>query len=132
MRNRAQCKLCKEIIESFHEFDYVSCKCDEIAITGGLVKYECFAKNWENFFRVDEKDKVIPVRLEEDSFDKTKEDKGIYTMSKQDMIDELSRYIESLAQLPDQALSLPVSHYDLLRALTLICPILQCDKSSDN
>ena len=35
MRNRAKCKLCSSVIESYHRYDEVSCKCGEINISGG-------------------------------------------------------------------------------------------------
>lgn len=33
--NKAQCKLCGDIIESKHGHDFVRCKCGEIAVDGG-------------------------------------------------------------------------------------------------
>lgn len=125
MRNRAQCKLCKEIIESFQEFDYVSCKCDEIAITGGKVKYECFAKNWENFLRVDDNDHVIPVRLTEKEEDNLVENHIPVHQSRMDLIEELERLITYSQEMSDQALKQPVSQYELLRFLSLIITILK-------
>lgn len=35
MRNRAQCRICKEIIESTYRHDWVSCKEGHIFIDGG-------------------------------------------------------------------------------------------------
>ena len=35
-RNRCQCDECKDIIESTHVHDYVTCKCGAIAVDGGL------------------------------------------------------------------------------------------------
>ena len=34
-RNRAQCKLCKDIIESKHRHDFVTCKCGKLSVDGG-------------------------------------------------------------------------------------------------
>lgn len=34
-RNRLQCKLCGDIIESKHTHDYVMCSCKKCAIDGG-------------------------------------------------------------------------------------------------
>lgn len=34
-RNRLQCKLCGDIIESTYTHDYVMCKCKQCAIDGG-------------------------------------------------------------------------------------------------
>ncbi len=57
MKNRAKCKKCHSVLESFHEFDYITCKCGEIAISGGNQKLECYANDWSNFLRVDDNDK---------------------------------------------------------------------------
>lgn len=35
MRNRAQCRKCKKIIESKHRHDFVGCDCGAIALDGG-------------------------------------------------------------------------------------------------
>src|SRR5271166_4679007 len=54
IKNRAKCKLCKDILESFHQHDYVTCTCGEISIDGGTSYWRCAAKNWENFLRLDD------------------------------------------------------------------------------
>jgi len=61
MRNRAKCKLCQSVLESFTIQDYVECKCGEIGIWGGNQNLECCARHWSNFLRLDEKDNEIPV-----------------------------------------------------------------------
>lgn len=33
--NRAQCNNCKEIIESEHRHDFVTCKCGDVSVDGG-------------------------------------------------------------------------------------------------
>lgn len=35
-KNKAQCKLCLDVLESKHVHDWVSCKCGAIFIDGGL------------------------------------------------------------------------------------------------
>jgi len=35
IRNRAKCKLCREIIESKFRHDFVQCKCRAIFVDGG-------------------------------------------------------------------------------------------------
>lgn len=35
IRNRCQCRLCGDIIESHHGHDFVRCKCGEIFTDGG-------------------------------------------------------------------------------------------------
>ena len=34
-RNAARCRVCKQVIESKHVHDYVSCACGAIAVDGG-------------------------------------------------------------------------------------------------
>ena len=46
MRNRAKCKLCKNIIESKYEGDNVHCECGEISIDGGNERLSCASLNW--------------------------------------------------------------------------------------
>ena len=36
LKNKAQCKICKDIIESTHRHDFVRCKCGEIFVDGGI------------------------------------------------------------------------------------------------
>jgi tRNA(Ile2) C34 agmatinyltransferase TiaS len=35
VKNKAQCKLCGDVIESVHRHDFKWCKCGEIAVDGG-------------------------------------------------------------------------------------------------
>ena len=59
MRNRAKCKKCESIIESFHRHDYVKCTCGSIAVDGGQDYFKCVADDWVNFIRIDDNDKEI-------------------------------------------------------------------------
>lgn len=36
IRNMAQCLLCGETIESKHRHDYVTCKCGNLSVDGGI------------------------------------------------------------------------------------------------
>jgi len=36
IKNAAQCLSCNDIIESKHRHDFVSCKCGELCVDGGL------------------------------------------------------------------------------------------------
>ena len=36
LANQAQCKICKQVIQSKHRHDFVSCKCGEISVDGGV------------------------------------------------------------------------------------------------
>lgn len=53
-KNKAQCLLCKDIIESKHVHDFVSCKCGEIFVDGGNKYWRAGAKSFDNFLRINE------------------------------------------------------------------------------
>lgn len=36
LRNAAKCLLCKQTIESKHRHDFVTCKCGNLSVDGGL------------------------------------------------------------------------------------------------
>src|ERR1700679_436667 len=112
MRNRAKCKLCNSIIESFHKYDLVECKCGEISIDGGLELLNCAAKHWENFLRIDENGKEIPIKVEDatDKNEEIPEPKAVLTRDEQ--IEMLDGMIKNIENLPQQAMSLPINHYD--------------------
>ena len=65
MRNRAKCKLCGDLIESYTITDYVECKCGEIAISGGNVNLVTWAKDYVNFLRVEDNGSEKSVKYEE-------------------------------------------------------------------
>lgn len=54
LSNKAQCKLCKDIIESVHRHDFVSCKCDEIFVDGGKDYLRRGAKDFNNLVEMSE------------------------------------------------------------------------------
>ncbi len=56
LRNAAQCALCKDIIESKHRHDFVSCKCGEIFVDGGqdYLRGGGSLKNFIPLYEVDE------------------------------------------------------------------------------
>ena len=58
VKNAAQCKLCKAVIESKSVHDYVSCKCRAIAVDGGH----------EYVKRVGEFDNMIELSVYEDCY----------------------------------------------------------------
>lgn len=148
MRNRAKCRLCLEIIESFHENDYVSCQCDEIAISGGKVKYYTFAKDWSNFIRIDENDKELNVRIEnENNTNAGLSDEGSSGNSsnlgfhgnsdleqsdiempgfhperikKEEALQMLDLMIKQIEELPEPAMRTYVNHYDLYSFMVLV------------
>lgn len=130
MRNRAKCKLCESILESFHETDYVTCKCGEISITGGEKKYECMAKEWANFLRVDDEgNEIVPFIQEEENTEGGEEFPPPTFDQLVDMLEEMHKNID---RLPDHAKSLPVSHYDHYSLILLLAEILKKIKSLSN
>lgn len=121
MKNRAKCKLCNDIIESFHSTDYVFCKCGEIAVDGGPA-LRCFASDWVNFVRVDDEgNEIIPVIKDEANLSDAAKDK----LSKEDLIDMLDEMIKGYDRLPPGAMASPVSNYDLVSALMLLSALFK-------
>ncbi len=125
MRNRAKCKLCNSIIESFHIYDYVPCKCGEISIDGGPGELKCASKNWINFLRVDDEGNEIVVSVQEkDNLNQLDID---MKPTKKDMIDMLEGLIKSYERLPSSAMSQPVSHADFCSLSMLLLSIFRED-----
>ncbi len=125
MKNRAKCKKCKSIIESFHRYDYVTCSCGEIAVDGGEDNFRCIAKNWDSFLRVDDEGNEIMVTVK----DKEEPSKPIENVkpNKKELLDMLEEMIKSYETLPEHALHAPVSHSDLVSSLILLSAILRAD-----
>jgi hypothetical protein len=120
MRNRAKCKHCSSIIESFLTHDYIECKCGEIAVSGGEAM-KCAARNWENFIRIDDAEKEIYITVKELTEDK---EPGL---TKKELIDMLSAMSKSFQRLPDSAMSLPITHYDYASLLILLSAIFEVE-----
>lgn len=129
MKNRAKCKLCESVLESFHQFDYVECKCGEISIDGGEGVFKCFAKNWDNFLRIDDQGNVIvPKMKQKDEVDV----KPLYTENekptKQDLIKILEDMIKNIENLPEHAMTQSVNQYDLMSLMMILVSIFKSDK----
>lgn len=126
MRNRAKCKLCNSIIESFHPTDLVLCSCGEISVDGGDA-LRCSAKNWNHFLRIDENDKEIQVSIIDEDV------KQIYkTPSKEDLLKILDDMIQNIEKLPPSAMTTPITHYDFCSALLLLSSIFRSDNNFEN
>lgn len=121
MRNRAKCKKCQDIIESYHSGDYVVCKCDEIAVSGGAAML-CAAKDFSNFFRVDDEGNEIVVKVIGDTSLEKKEGDPPTRIELLDMLDGL---IKGYDNLPTHALNKPVSNADMQSALMIMYAILK-------
>lgn len=124
MRNRAKCKLCQSTIESFHDLDYVACKCSEISVSGGS-KMECAARSWENFLRVDDLGNEIIIKVKEKLSEERSE--TISKPSKKDLINILEEMIKNIENLPQIAMSTPINHYDFVSALLLLSSIFKAE-----
>jgi len=122
MRNRAKCKLCESIIESFANIDLVSCKCGEISIAGGENKYECFANDFSNFLRVDDEGNEIIVMFKEKEAERPRE-----KTSKQDLLAWLDEMIKRYDDLPEHAMYAPITHSDFISLLLLMSAFLKVE-----
>lgn len=52
--NKAQCALCKDIIESRTTHDFVTCSCGEISVDGGKSYIRRSAKDFNNLIELSE------------------------------------------------------------------------------
>lgn len=127
MRNRAKCKLCNTIIESLHRYDYVSCKCNEISISGGADKLECAAKDFSNFIRIDDEGKEVNVKVvdkpNEEKELPVEEDKPVELTREQkiEMVDSMLKYYDDL---PGHAMMSSPTQYDLKAVFLMIKQVL--------
>jgi len=127
MKNRAKCKLCQSIIESFHRHDYVTCKCGEIAVDGGLDYWRCSAKNWDNFLRIDDQgNEIIPV-IKDKEEEKPNEVKEVPPPTKKELLGMLEEMIASYERLPVHARTQSPTNYDLAAVLLLLSSIFRSD-----
>lgn len=126
MRNRAKCRLCGSIIESFHAEDYVSCKCDEIAVDGGTAM-RCYAKSWDNFMRVDDVGNEVIIKLKDDDVKPLYNEEQTKEITRKELMDMLRGMIESIERLPQGAMLQPITHYDLVSALLLVESLFKAD-----
>jgi len=129
MKNRAKCKLCSSIIESFHNTDYVTCKCGHISVYGGPSLMQCGAENWDNFLRVDDNGSEVVVKIRDVNalFDPKKTTSEIIQdrPTKQELISILDEMIAKIDTLPQHAMTAPISHYDYSALLILLSSIFK-------
>lgn len=145
MKNRAKCKLCSSIIESFHSTDWVICKCEEIAVGGGDAM-NCAAKEWNNFLRIDDEGKeIIPKILDsglnepaDKSAETNQESQNTdphqinHIPNRTELIDMLSEMIKNIENLPQYVMSSPITHYDFCSLLILITALFRTDSCKDD
>lgn len=127
MKNKAKCRLCASIIESFHNDDYVECKCGEIAVDGG-VALKCYAKDFNNFMRIDDFGNEIVVKLQSEEKEMIDYDKKI---TKKDILHMLEEMIRNIEKLPPNAMNQPITHYDQWSLMVLLASFLRLDCLED-
>lgn len=128
MRNRAKCRKCDDIIESFHTNDYCACKCGEISVYGGMQKYECGASDWSNFIRVDDMGaEIIPKIKESNAEQSITIDEETKRPTREELIDGLEYVLKNLEELPAHAMSAPITHYDYSALLSVLIAVLRAD-----
>lgn len=125
MNNKAKCRLCSKIVESFHATDYVMCDCGEIYVDGGLA-LRCGAKDWKNFIRIDDEgNEIVPVIKHNDSPDVSDENVG--KSNKKETLETLKEMIKVLQGLPNHAKEVPITHYDYEWLLKLLVSMWEQD-----
>lgn len=126
MRNRAKCKLCQSVIESFHTWDHVTCNCGEISVDGGNEYLKCSAKDFKNFLRVDDNDNEIIVTVKEEPIEIPQSEIS-HKPSRKELLSMFDEMITSYENLPKHAMLSPVSNADLCSSLILINAILNAE-----
>jgi len=121
MKNRAKCRKCKDIIESFFDGDYVNCNCGEISVSGGD-KMLCGAIDWKNFIRIDDLGNEVMVKVEEDvkPLDNEK-----CPVTQDEVLKHIDEMIARLDEMPSNAKSMPINHYDMISVLLLLSSALR-------
>lgn len=125
MKNKAKCKLCNDILESFHTYDYVTCKCSEISISGGNDRFECSAKDWKNFVRVDDEGHEIVIKVVEGPQSEPKKEEVPTQMNRAEKIEMLEAMLKNIENLPKNALDLPINHYDFYSFMLVMVEVIK-------
>ncbi len=127
MRNRAKCKLCKAVIESLEENDMIRCSCGEIAITGGIYSYRAYAQDFNNFLRIDDEEKEIPVSFKEKKDVKPLDNEETPKPTKKDLLYMLDEMVKNIERLPAHAMITPINHYDFCSLIILLSSIFRTE-----
>jgi hypothetical protein len=124
MRNRAKCKKCLSIIESYHATDYVMCKCAEIYVDGGPA-LKCGANDYSNFLRVDDNGNEIVVKVTNGDKETQEVTESPSKPTRAELLRMLDDMISNIERLPQHALMGPINHYDHVSSLILLSSILR-------
>lgn len=127
MKNRARCKLCGTVIEPLSLYDYVTCKCGEIAVEGSE-SLRVYANDLNNLLRVDDEGNIIvPKIIDKTSADDLRvedtQEKSVPTRAQK--VEMLKEMLKSIERLPQNAMTLPVTYYDYVSFISLICSIIE-------
>ncbi len=126
MRNRAKCKKCSSIIESFHQYEIVSCSCGEISIDGGTDHFGCAAIDFTNFLRVDDEGNEIVVTIKEKQNEQEPSEPPT-KLTKKDLINMLGDMVINIENLPPEAMYSPINQFDFCSLLILLKSILEAN-----
>jgi hypothetical protein len=125
MRNRAKCKLCNSVLESFGPDDFVTCSCGEIAIGPKLY---AAARSWSNFLRVDDNDCEICVSYQENDNKKHNDvykEEQAHATTLEEFVSKLEDMIKTYKRLPEEAKNKPVTHADHMSLLMLLSSLFK-------
>lgn len=125
MRNRARCRKCRDILESFHRYDFVMCSCGSISISGGDYAFECAAKDFNDFLRIDDNGNEIEVKFQNKDSPVTQE--TISKPSRETILASINDMKSQIEKMPEEALRMPLNHYDFISLLSLLSFMLQAD-----
>jgi hypothetical protein len=126
MRNRAKCKLCNDIIESFSSNDYASCLCGEISVDGGNGEYRASARDFNNFIRVDDEGNEIIVKvIDNDQESKEAREWAKNQITREDLLFALDEMKLSIERLPQHAMLQPITHADFCTLIMLLSAIFR-------
>jgi hypothetical protein len=128
VKNRAKCRLCGDILESFHRFDEVFCNCGEISISGGDQLLITQARDYKNFLRIDDEGNEIIVKVVDSSDNSSKKNDPSNEnapIGRQEKLEMLDGMIKNIENLPHYAMTSPVTQYDLYSFMLLVSSILK-------
>ena len=95
---------------------------------------QCMSRDWSNFLRVDDLDNVIVPKVINDTNDTndTNQLHPVTQPTRAELLDMLRDMIKRIDELPPQASTCYITHYDFGSALMLLLSILRADCNDDN
>jgi hypothetical protein len=129
MRNRAKCKLCQSIIESFYPGHVDTCKCGAITVFNGEAM-DMAPFNSPHFLRVDEIGNEIVVSYKEKGAEgqgHEEADNPNEPLSRADLIKDFENAIEYIDKAPDHEQYSFVTNAALCHYMKALVNILKRD-----